>query len=197
MKKVSGNECPEFRVSFPNVFKPKAFQPGQDAKYSIVMLFPKKTNLAVFKRAVDNAAIEKWGENKAKWPKLRLPFRDGNEFQDRKGYKDHIFISASAKDKPGVVDQKRDRIDPETGDQIFYAGCYARASLIAFAYDNMGNRGVGFALQNIQKLRDGEKFSGRKDAEDEFDSVEDGSEDESNYGDKATDSDDDDTNPGF
>jgi hypothetical protein len=78
-----------------------------------------------------------------------------------------------------VVDQRRNAISKE--DNTFFSGCYARASLVAFAYDKMGNKGVSFALQNIQKTRDGEPFSGRKKAEDEFDAIEDGSDDAANY----------------
>lgn len=187
-KKVSGNQCPEFRVSFPAILKPKSFQ-GQEPKYSIVMLFPKSTDLKELKRAVQNAAIEKWGVDQKDWPKnLKLPFRKGDEFPERKGYPGHIFVGASSKEKPGLVDQRKNYIHAETGgEEIFYAGCYARASLIAFAYDTSGNRGVSFSLQNIQKTRDGEKFSGRKAAEEEFDEIEDGSENESSYDATGTD----------
>lgn len=162
---------PMFRVSFPQVFKPKAFE-SQEPKYSIVMLFDKKADLKALRLAAENAATEKWGD-KTKWPKtLRLPFKDGNEKAQLPGYEDTIVVSASsqAKYRPGVVDQARSPITEEDG--TFYAGCYARAQLLAFAYDMAGNKGVSFALQNVQKMKDGEPFSGRKAAEDVFDSVE-------------------------
>lgn len=177
---------PQFRVSFPHVFEANSFQ-GQEAKYKLTMLFPKTTDLKELKRAALNAAVEKWGP-KEKWPKsLKMPFRDGDEKEELQGYADCIFVSATSKQRPGVVDQKRAPITKE--DNTFYAGCYARASLIAFAYDTAGNKGVAFSLQNIQKLRDGEQFSGRKKAEDEFDDVEDSSDDETSY---ASDDDSDD-----
>ena len=43
----------------------------------------------------------------------------------------------------------------------------------AYGYDKAGNKGVAFGLQNLQKLGDGERFSGRTAAEDDFDSVDD------------------------
>jgi hypothetical protein len=162
-KKVT---TPEFRVSFPAVFKPKAFE-QQEAKYSIVMLFDKRVDLKDLKRAALNAAIEKWGPKEG-WPKIRLPFKNGDEKQDLQGYPGTIVVNASSKQRPGVVDKA---VQPILDESQFYAGCYARATLIAFAYDKAGNRGIGFALQNIQKLRDGEPFSGRKKAEEEFDAV--------------------------
>lgn len=191
-KAIEAKKCmtPEFRVSFPNVFKAKAFE-DQEPKFSVVMLFDKKkADLTPLKKAVAYAAQEKWGADKAKWPKnLRMPFRDGEEKSDMDGYAGHTFVSASSKQAPGVVDQQRNIITE--ADQSFYAGCYARATLIAFAYDKAGNRGVSFSLQNLQKLRDGQPFSGRKKAEDEFDAVEDTDADNAeNYGDGEGEDDD-------
>lgn len=184
---------PKFRVSFPHVFKPHAFNDKQEPKFSVVMLFDKKTDISAMEKAADAAAIDKWGTDKKKWPKgLRMPFRDGNEKGDLKGYKNATVVSASSKEPPGVVDQGRQAI---LDANAFYAGCYARATLIAFAYDQMGNRGVSFSLQNLQKLGDGEKFSGRKAAEDDFDEVEDDSDSPDSYG--SSNDDEDDDGPGF
>lgn len=186
-KKVAGKVCPEFRVSFPHVFEPHAFE-NQTPKYSIVMLFNKKTDLKELKRAAHNAAIEKWGP-KEKWPKnLRMPFRDGDEKADLAGYENTIFVSASSKKKVQVVGNRKDesgRFPTLTNEDEFYAGCFGRATLIAFAYDQMGNRGVSFSLQSVQKTKDGEQFSGRRQAEDEFDETEDSSDDESSYSDSG------------
>lgn len=175
----------EFRVSFPHIFKPNSFE-DQEPKYQITMLFPKNVDLSKpaggqknsLKQAAFNAAVEKWGPRE-KWPKgLRMPFRDGDEKSDTQGYAGHIFVAASSKTQPGLVDQG---LRPILNERDFYAGCYARAELIAFAYDTKGNRGVAFSLQNVQKLRDGDPFSGRKKAEDVFDAVEDSSDDEDSY----------------
>lgn len=156
---------PEFRVSFPAIHEPKAFN-NQHAKYSLVALFSKKTDITSVRKAADWAAVEKWGTDKKSWPKgIKFPFHDGNEKQKMTGYKDHIFVSASSKQKVGLIDNSR---QPILEPSEFYAGCYARASMIAFAYDVNGNKGVSFSLQNVQKTRDGIPFSGRKRAEDEF-----------------------------
>jgi hypothetical protein len=176
-------KTPKFRVSFPKLVKPEGYK-GGEPKYSITMLFPKETDLSSLKKAALAAATEKWGEKaqamiKAK--KLKLPFRDGSaEKPDMQGYPGTIFVTASAKESnpPGCIDKDRERINPSE----LYAGCYARASLIAFAYDT-GNKGVSFSLQNLQKLGDGKKFSGKKAAEEEFDAVEDQSDDPSSYAD--------------
>lgn len=181
---------PEFRVSYPNVFKPKAFNNGEP-KYSLVMLFDKKTPLKEnLRRAAHAAAVEKFGP-KEQWPKkFKMPFRDGDEEKPgTEGYENVIFVAASSKNPVGIVNQRREDILDQSA---FYAGCYARAEVIAYAYDQQGNRGVGFALLNVQKLRDGKPFAGRKPAAAVFDEVKDTSDDEDSYDDSSDDDDDDD-----
>ena len=161
---------PEFRVSFANVFRPaKPMQAGAEAKYGLTMLFPKGADLSALKKAAQDAVVEKWGADQAKWPKnLRNPFRDQGE-RDYEGFEEGaVFINATSKQRPGLVDAKVQDIIEE---HQFYSGCYARASVRAFAYDQAGNRGVAFGLQNVQKLRDGDPLGGRSRPSDDFEPV--------------------------
>lgn len=161
---------PYFRVSFPSVFTPKAaMNPGDKAKYEITMLFPKTADLSEMKTAALFAIQEKWGADKAKWPKgLRTPFRDGTE-KEYDGYgADVVFVKATALTKPGLVDQS---VTPIIAPEEFYAGCWARATVNAFAYDQKGNRGVSFGLGNIQKWKDDEPFGGKTKPENDFDAI--------------------------
>src|SRR4051812_19269134 len=157
---------PIFRVSFPQVFEPKAFNDGEP-KYSVVMLFDSKADLREMKACLQEAAKEKWG---TKMPSgLRSAFRDGKEKEALQGYGEGVtFCSASSKQRPGLVDQA---VQPIIDRGEFYAGCYARATVTAFAYDQKGNKGVSFGLHNLQKIRDGERFDGRTAAEDDFEAV--------------------------
>ena len=160
---------PEFRVSFPAVFQPTSFE-GQQPKYKINMMFPKGTNLDDMEKLAI-AAVDKEWPDKAKRPTdMKTPFRDGDkEKPDWPEYADAIFVAATSKMKPGLVDAN---VQPIIKESEFYAGCYARATVTAYAYDKAGNRGVAFGLQNIQKIKDGEPFSGREKPEDEFDALE-------------------------
>ena len=158
---------PEFRVSFPHVFEARAVAEGQTPKFSVVMLFPKATDLAALKAACQAAVKAKWGDKPPKG--LRSPFRDGDE-KDLDGYEGTIYIQASAQDRPGLVDAAVKPIGPDRKDE-FYAGCFARATIRAFAYDKNGNKGVSFALQNVQKLKNGEPFGSKRKAEDDFEAV--------------------------
>lgn len=167
---AESKKTPEFRVSFPNVFKPFAFE-GQDAKYSVVMLFPKSADLGELQALAKKAVEEKWPDATKRAavlanPKFKNPFRDGDtEKPDTDGYAGMLFVTATSKQKPGVVDRN---VQPIMSEDEFYAGCYAKASVTAYAYDKAGNVGVAFGLQNIMKIRDGEPFSGRRKPEDDF-----------------------------
>ncbi|MGN7613065.1 DUF2815 family protein [Magnetococcales bacterium HHB-1] len=159
---------PEFRVSFPNLFKARKANENAEPKFSVAMLFKKGENLKALRRMANEAAKEKWGN---KVPKnIRMPFLDQGD-HDYEGYEPGaVLIRASSKFQPGVVDAKVQQIIDESE---IYPGCYARATVRAYAYDVAGNRGVAFGLQNLQKLRDGESLGGRTRAEDDFSPVED------------------------
>lgn len=170
-KTSSGNiVSPEARFSFPNVFRPgKVMEAGKEPKYSIVLLFAANSDLSLLKAAAEEVAVEAFGADKAKWPKnLRSPFRDQGE-KAINGYVDGCkFITATSKQRPGLVDHSNLDIVEE---HLFYAGCYGVASLRAFAYGGGKTGvtpGVAFGLQNIQKLRDGESLSGRSDPSKDF-----------------------------
>lgn len=160
------------RFSYVNIFKPKSFNDGQAAKYSTCLLIPKtdKAGLAKIRKAIDEAVQEgissKWG---GKQPKnLRLPLRDGDleKADEAPEYEGMFFLNANSSQRPGIVDKDLQEIlDPEE----VYSGCWGRASINFFPYDSNGNRGIGVGLNNIQKLRDGERLgASRAKAEDDF-----------------------------
>lgn len=151
---ASNTLTPEFRASFVALFRPSAPQgSNQEPKYSIRAMFPPTTDLKALKAAAQQAAAEKWGD---KIPKsLRSPFRRNDELENPvPGIGDDwIVMTFSAKQdrRPGLVGPKlEDIID----DSLIYSGCWMRAEVRPYAYDNQGNRGVSFGLQNAQKLRD-------------------------------------------
>ena len=101
---------------------------------------------------------------------LRLPFRDAGE-KEYQGYNDgDMFVSAWTKQKPGLVNAQRSEIlDPND----VWPGQLARATIKPFAYNVSGNKGVSFALNNVQIVkRDMPRLDGRKAAEEDFDEVE-------------------------
>jgi hypothetical protein len=176
---MSNPITPEFRVSYANVFAAVKNDLNGKMEYSVVAIFPKGADLAPLKAAAEKAIAEKLGPDKAKWPaNLRHPFRKCKERWQTKdgkevipaGYEDGeaTFITLKSTQRPGVVDASVTDIIDTVG---FYSGCYARASVRAFYYDQKGNKGVSFGLQNIQKTRDGDPLGGRARPSDEFEAV--------------------------
>lgn len=161
---------PEFRASFVYVFRPgKPDQHGKQ-KYAITMLFPANADLSPMKRLAHAAIVKKWGADTSKWPSnLRQPFRDQGE-KSFEGYvKGCKFVTASSDRRPGIVDQN---VAPIIDESRVYSGCWCRASVRAYTYDQQGNRGVSFGLQNVQLIRDDQPLAGRSRPEDDFTPVE-------------------------
>lgn len=163
------------RASFEHVLKPGKPMAREDGslaepKYSLTLLFPQGADLSLLKKAAQNAAKEKWGDNVPK--ALKTPFRDQGE-KEFDGYVDGaIFINATSTKPPGVVYEDGQTAITDARD--FYSGCYCRATLRAYAYGGKGTKyapGVAFGLQNVQKLGDGEPLGGRTRPEDEFEPV--------------------------
>lgn len=163
------------RLSFVNLFKPRAQEEGQEPKYSVCILIPKddKETVAKIKSAIDASktkGTDSWG---GKVPAgLKLPLRDGDLERDSAEYKGHWFINSTSKLKPIVVGTERDiegRLVPLSENDV-YSGCYARVSLNFFPYNQKGNKGVGAGLNNVQKVADGEALSGRGNADSDFSS---------------------------
>lgn len=167
---------PEFRITFVNVYHPKQYKPDpqnpgkvQDPRYSINMLFKATTDFSAMKAAGGRAAIERWGAA-AGTIKLRTPFRPAEEYSKYQGYEPGwIFVRAWSATQPGVVDQNLTPI--LENDNRFFSGCWCRATVSPFTYDNMGNKGVGFFLNNVQLLRSDTRLDNRVAAEDDFEVV--------------------------
>lgn len=166
-KKVNRDLCrvltPEFRVSYPHVFKPQAPKATDKKKYSVTMLFPKTTDLGALKEVIKQAKLASYGA-KEEWPDdLQSPVTDGDnpKHADKEGYKGHWVIKASSNEdqKPGVVDQN---VEPIINQGDFYPGCYARAHVLATTWEYMGKQGVMFILDGVQKTKDGKPFGGKK-----------------------------------
>jgi hypothetical protein len=163
---------PEFRVAFARVFTPDENENG-DKKFSLVAMFSPGTDLTVLRKAAAAVARAKWGD---KIPEgLRSPFKDSGKKTNSEGelydgfVEGGIHMTFSTKFQPGIVDAQRVDIIDESD---FYSGCFARATVNAYAYKHpKSGPGVAFGLNNLQKTRDGDPFGTRTNPADDFDSL--------------------------
>ena len=161
------------RLSYANIWQAKSINGGAP-KYSASVLIPKSDTKTVAKVKAAIVAAYEEGEGKLKGngktapslASLKTPLRDGDtERPDDEAYAGHWFINANSNTAPGVVDANR---EPIYDTSEIYSGVYARVSLSFYAFNSNGNRGIACALQNIQKVRDGEPLGGKSKAEDDF-----------------------------
>lgn len=164
-------------ASYPHVAKPQESMDGKgNPKYSMTVIFDKTADISALQAAAIAAAEDAYpgkGEAMLKSGQLKTPFRTDCA---AKNYKNcAVFINVRTEKKPGVVfgykdpETKKAKLIPD--DQIekeIYPGSKVRVSVNAFAYNNSGNKGISFALNNVQKVGDGERIDGRASADDEF-----------------------------
>lgn len=190
---------PEFRLSYPSLFQARKVNqndPNEKAKFSAQMLFctveteaTKAAGMkciatdpqwAKMKQAVMDLFAKNLGSDWQAKLKLRKgdeslmyrsPFRDGNapEKREVEGYGPGIvFVTASSLYKPGVIGPNKEEI---INPQDIQGGYFARAEVHPYWYSTKGNQGVTFGLDNVQLIRVGKPFSGRKKAEEVFDAI--------------------------
>lgn len=166
---------PKGRASYPFLFAPQADKKGGKARYKVELLFDKEDEavmegLNALQKACKKLAAAAFGKEFALSKKCKLPIKDGDEKEDKPEYENCFYISPWSYTRPNVVGPDKSNLEP--GD--FYGGCYARVSLTPFCFDVDGSKGVGLALQNVQKMADGDKFGGgaTRKADEDFDVVE-------------------------
>ena len=166
---------PEMIGSFVKVFEAEPNLSG-DMKYSIQLLINKtdKKGIAQLEAMIEKAKMK--GKEKhwaGKVPPFRYePLRDGDKElasgeKDDASYKGRMFLNASAKesDKPQVVGPDA---SPLMDQDMLYSGAIVRADLSAFPYKNGGNNGIGWYLNSLMVVRDGERLDGKQNAVDAF-----------------------------
>ena len=171
---VNKFKTPIFRVSFPSVFEATSMQENGPKKYSLAGIWEPGLFTSVEKGlwkaildACDEVSVSAFKKKIAALPaNYKRPIRDGEEKADLGGYgPGKMFATMSSKMRPGLVDIAG---HPITDPDDFYPGCYARATVTMYSYNKGGGMGVALGLQNLQKVRDGDRLDSRTDAADDF-----------------------------
>ena len=172
------------RFSYANIFEPKASGDNGELKYSVMLLIPKSDTATVnkIKEAMREARENFCKKNGAS----ALPANPINPLHDGDGVKPNTgepygpeckgcyVMNASSKTKPVIVDAFR---NPVTDPGEVYSGCYGRAAINFYGYNNK-KKGIGAGLLSIQKLHDGEPFGTVGSADDFDDDYSDGDADD-------------------
>ncbi|KER02849.1 DUF2815 family protein [Photorhabdus temperata] len=167
------------RLAFPDLFDATQVNGLGDFKFRATFLIPNDHPAnAEIEAAIKKVATEKWGAKadsvikSIRGNNMRFNYRDGDEKSEYEGYAGHMYISASNKARPLVID--RDKTPLTAADGRPYSGCYVDAAITLFAYDNQG-KGISASLGGVQFRKDGDAFAGGGVAsEDDFDDIADG-----------------------
>lgn len=166
-------------ASFPQLFKARSFQddPELPKEFKVDLLFTEKQlsepgkskagKTPSLKEAYLNAIKDMWGPDKAKWPKFKNPtFIKGDEKLNKDGeilagYEGKIVVVAKTGEK--YPPKLYNRFGQPLAETDMYGGALVQAMLVARPYDFAGNRGVSFKLQQLIKVKDGERLGGGVD----------------------------------
>lgn len=158
-KSITTGEC---RLSFQKLTQPEESAKG-GLKYSCLLMIPKSDTATIaaleacFKEALEEGVSK--GKIPAKAVKaVEKPWHDGDLRSDQYPEMEGFWtLNVATYTKPTMVDRMRNPLKAED----IYSGMYVRASinLYPFNFENT-KRGVTGGLNGIQKLKDGEPFSG-------------------------------------
>lgn len=192
MADVKRYVTPVFRLSFPAFFEAESYQ-GGEPKYGCSAIWELKKFSDREKKLWRAILGAMDAESKSRFKKalkdlpqnVKKGIRDGAEKADLEGYGDGTkFAALTSKMRPGVIDRDKNAISKDEGntDEI-YPGCYCRATVSIYSYDNVG-KGIALGLFNVQKVAEGARLDSRTDASEDFDDdiddrwLDDGAEDE-------------------
>lgn len=169
-EKKESIKTPRALGCFVYVNKPRPGLSGGDAKYSLMLLWKKGTDLTAITTGIKEAAASKWAGQAAdgfKSGRLKSPLRDGDKKFAEGGdetFKGMVFMNASSTTRPGIIDSDKNQVDPSS----VYSGCEFHATVRFYPYDKNGNKGVGCGLQNLMLVNRGKRIDGRKSADSDF-----------------------------
>lgn len=164
-------------INYPAVWKPRKQLTGDKVKFEVDVLINKKTQKDVY-QDVMKAIRAAWvvgkdklfnGKKPNEIPKFFNPVRDGDKERTSEEYVGHWFLKCKSDSPPGVVDKNRKPIIDESE---IYSGAICYVSVNFYAYNQGGGKGIAVGLNNILKLKDGKRLSGRPSAEQEFSELE-------------------------
>jgi len=165
------------RLSFPHLFKPKAFQAGQDPKYQATFLLDptdKEHAAAIkeIKRQAKKVLVEKFGEMPEKGD-YKLCFGMADKHPKKKkyeGYEGMFYIATSNTIAPTCIDRRKREVVEADG--VLYAGCYVNTNITLWPQDHpQGGKGVNANLRIVQFYQPGDAFGTAKASVDEMDEV--------------------------
>jgi hypothetical protein len=155
------------RLTFPQLFEPKAVNGQGEPKFSASFLLAKDhPQLQALQKTVLDAATEKWAAKagevlKALKASDKICVHDGDAKSDYDGYAGMYYLNASNKIRPLVIGGGADGRAPlVAADGKPYSGAYVTAIVEIWCQDNQYGKRVNASLLGVQFVKDGERLAG-------------------------------------
>lgn len=153
------------RLSFVNVFTPRAMEEGQTPKFGVCVMIPEgDPQVKLIDKTIRKLANDEWGPGSDK--KLGQPngikniFRSGSErAEEYPEFTGVMFFSANSTRRPGMVDKD---LQPIISQEDIYSGVDAQVAVNFYTYER-GGKGIAAGLNHIRVLRKLDSFSGGGD----------------------------------
>jgi hypothetical protein len=147
------------------LFEPQRGPKGEgQPKFSATLAFPPTHPVvALIKAAFQRVATEKWKDRAgAIFAEIKagdkLCLHDGAAKASKPGYAGMLYVSASNKLRPLILDSNMAALTAVSGRP--YSGCYVNARISLWPQDNEFGKRINASLGGVQFLRDGERLSG-------------------------------------
>lgn len=181
------------RLSFPSLREPTASITNGAKKFRGAFIIDPNApegaaNLAACQAAVAAAELAEFKKNEVlkhiRDPK-RLCMREGKDFVNAEGeiyngYEGMVGVTTTANKRPVLLDRKKNRVEPEDIEDIFYGGVFVDAQIRFYCVSSKekGGNGLFASVNAIRSHQEGESFGGVSVDVDAFDDLEDIEEDD-------------------
>lgn len=167
----------DVRILYEHVFKPWAGEDGGSPKFSGKFIAPNDTHAKEIEILQElNAHLTQEYFKVKKLKPDHYFFRDGDD-ENKEGFEDSWFVSASEKESnpPAVID--RDKTKLKASDDKVFSGSYVNVMFKPWKQDNKYGKKINANLLAVQHFRTGERLAGaggvsKQDIDEGFDEYE-------------------------
>lgn len=172
----------DVRLSFPRLWKAKAFQEGQEPRFEASFLLDPskeahKASIDEVEEAGKKLAIAKWG-SVPEDIKYSYGYADKNPTKKKyDGYPGMFYIASANTTKPNIFGPNKTNnvwVGLNEGDKFApYGGCYVNTNITLWTQSNKFGKAIRVNLRIVQFSKNGQAFSGAAPAnpDDEIEGV--------------------------
>lgn len=149
---------PKARFSYVNIWQARAFEQGDNPKFTITLIFNKSDDLTELRQAHDQVIATDFPDGVPYGAKDPFLVDGAVRYPNDPYYADKLLLNCSQSEDrpPQVVDATNTII---TDKSQLYSGCFGHAMISFYGYFG-GSKGVSCSIHGVMKTDDGENLGG-------------------------------------